>query len=370
MDILQSQKSDGQSLMDVLQDLGGPIFEGAEEIDSQAHIADAISALQDEEEDPEVDEDKEQFHRDLAESGGLDEYPSAALQAAWLGIQVPEVIQREPTVPDSVYSSIDGSIAPVESESDVGRGDEISIEHRRLSRILRNFTKDELKAIFTMALSVHYNSNNQKADLLIDYFKEKGFTPLGTGTNRIAFKQGEYVYKLALDRRGIIDNFMEFIRAPQAPQFLAHAYECCGVVLVAEYVDLIDENTFDAEKQTILAVLTELSKEFIMGDMGYTRKNYCNIGVRRKEDGSEALVFLDYAYMHTRIGNEKAFSCPACRVQLRYSPDFTQYVCPKCGNAFDYRDILWKLNSNYDNAENAFSARIADLDLEDLYIPF
>lgn len=297
--------------------------------------------------------DKLQFQQDLAEHG---ESPIDDFVNDLMGIRKPPEEERDPLENISM-----ATIESAKNEEEFLKSDTISAESKMNSRIMKEFTKDEIKMLYAFALSFDFPSNNAKSDILTKYLEPKGFVCLGTGTNRVAYKKGRYVYKIALDRRGIADMINEARRSIDAPQYLAHCYECCGVMAVDEYVDIMDQATFSSTqgKAAILQVLSELSKEFIFGDMGYDAKNFGNIGTRRTSNG-DSLVFLDFAYMHPRLGNEDAFSCIKDGTPLQYNSTYTKYICPKCHAEFDYRDILWRINANHSNFENNFLSDIQD----------
>lgn len=318
--------------------------------------------------------DRERFRRDLDELAGDDPISTSEPISKKVIDFTNDLLQEPRKAPNEKPSLFEeenfASIQSSKNEEEFLQGDLVSFENRKKSRIIREFTKDEIKMIFVLALSIDYRDNNQKADLLTEFMQRKGFVCLGTGTNRVAYKKGYYVYKVALDRRGIADNLNESKRSSDAPQYLAHCYECCGVIAVSEYVEVLEKSSFlnPDYKAAILTALGELSKEFIIGDMGYDAKNFANIGIRRVKD-KEALVFLDYAYLHPRLGNEKAFICAKDGTPLRYNGTFTKYICPKCKAEYDYRDILWRINSNSKNFENSFLSEVqSDLSLDELAI--
>ena len=62
---------------------------------------------------------------------------------------------------------------------------------------------------------------------LFDYFEEKevSFSFLGDGTNRMAFLVDGYVFKLALDDQGYIDNLTEFKMSREAQPYVTKTYE-------------------------------------------------------------------------------------------------------------------------------------------------
>lgn len=315
-----------------------------------------------------AEKDREAFQRDLAEHGDVSKGRDM------IADYVDQLMgTSKSSMANSMYQDVldPNSLATIESsknEEEFLGGSMVSADARSHSRIMKEFTKDDIKLFYALALSIDFKNNNQKSDLLTEYLKPKGFVALGTGTNRVAYKKGRYVYKFALDRRGIADMLVESKRSEEAPNFLAHCYECCGVVAVDEYIDLIDEETFSQKpvEAAILTALRELSKEYIFGDMGYDPKNYCNLGFRQTKDGP-ALVFLDYAYMHPRLGNEDVFVCPKCGIGLKYNSTYTKYICPKCGSEYDYRDILYKINANAENFESSFLSDVQNnLELEEL----
>lgn len=319
------------------------------------------------------EEDLRQARQDSEEDHQIQDYVDQLLSRK---LQEPpktpeETIQRQffvdpPKDEDRVHVA--------QSKEEFFSGTAVDARMVKFSRLRKEFTKDEIKMFYALALSIDYRDNNQKSDLLTEYLKPKGFICLGTGTNRVAYKKGRYVFKFALDRRGIADMLIEAKRSEEAEEYVAHCFECCGVVAVEEYIDIMDEETFGkgAVKEGILAVLKELSKEYILGDMGYDAKNYCNIGfrVRKTDEGiAHVPVFLDFAYMHPKLGNEEAFTCVKCGTPLEYNDTYTRYVCPKCGATFDYRDILWRINMNAKNFENSFLSDVQsnlELELDDL----
>ena len=97
------------------------------------------------------------------------------------------------------------------------------------------FSERDLKALFIQAMRVDIPNNNVKASIIAKMLPEPEFKELGTGTNRIAFLHNGFVYKVALDRRGFVDNWLEYRRSPEAKPF-THTYETNFLVNVAEWV--------------------------------------------------------------------------------------------------------------------------------------
>lgn len=250
--------------------------------------------------------------------------------------------------------------------------DQSAIDERKrsYSKIKLYFPDKLIKLFYYYAMSYELGDNNKKAELFEDIMKfcyGTKFRKLGTGTNRVAFRRGMFVYKIALDRRGCIDNVSEFKRSPEAPNLFALTYETNGLIAVAEYVTLMDMEAFEQNQYAVLELLSELAKQYIFGDMGYTRKNYCNFGYRLGRSGNEAaLVVLDYAYTHPRFTNEEALICPNCGGQIEYNAMFTGFRCKSCDQEYSYQDIKRRLDTSYSNLENMYMSNLSLLDMPDM----
>ena len=224
---------------------------------------------------------------------------------------------------------------------------------------MKYFGLNLMKFLYCFATSYDYTKNNMKAEVISWVVRHSGdFEELGTGTNRIAFINGKYVYKIALDRRGLVDNASEFMMSPREEDLLANSYETNLVVLVQEYCNTIDYDTFKNSRGPVLQALEILDKRYILGDMGYTLKNMCNIGF----DENDNVKFLDYAYMHPKYGNATAMSCPKCNIPLQHNVDFSAYQCPNCHRKFSYMDINRRLNRELQETdETRYCADIRNL---------
>jgi len=157
------------------------------------------------------------------------------------------------------------------------------------SLIMEYFSEEMIKRLYYNALRIDIEDNNDKANI-VSHIVGPEFEELGTGTNRIAFKRGFYVIKIALDRRGIVDNCTEFIRSQELKEFCAITYESNGLINVMEYVTLLDKDEFFMNESQLKKMLDELSKEYIFEDLGFaTAKNFANYG--KRDDNT--LVILD-----------------------------------------------------------------------------
>ena len=164
-------------------------------------------------------------------------------------------------------------------------------------------------------------------------------TFLGDGTNRMAILIDGFVFKLALDDQGYIDNLTEFKMSKEAQPYVTKTYETNGLFCVAEYVTLISYDEFVKQKSKILEILDILSTEYLLGDMGWTKKNYCNWGYRKN---SKDLVILDYGHM-LKIETDKML-CQDCGGFLHYNSTFTEIQCISCNKKSDFMSMKSRIS--------------------------
>ena len=157
------------------------------------------------------------------------------------------------------------------------------------SRIKEDFTQEDMEFLQGLLLSPMFTNNNDKADAILYHFRDKGFIELAPATNRFALLKGIYVYKFALDSYGVNDNNNEFEMSPELQPYVTKTYECNGLVLIAEYVNLISKEEFLNSSEHIKEILRTLSEEYIFADVGTITKNHTNWGFRDNDD----LVILD-----------------------------------------------------------------------------
>lgn len=211
----------------------------------------------------------------------------------------------------------------------------------RKSHIQRLYSPELLKKLFAHALMIDIDSNNEKVDIIKELVGDE-FAELGPGTNRYGMLAPDgYCHKIALDRRGIVDNITEFRRSPELEWVAPKAYECNGIILAAENVELMTPEDFRANREQILEICDALSKVYIFTDIGYAMKNFCNWGIRINHD----LVILDTGYLIPRLGNEEAMTCPVCGADLQYNKTFTSFVCSKCNTNFSFVDVYRRMNN-------------------------
>lgn len=241
------------------------------------------------------------------------------------------------------------------------------------SLINQIFTKEQLKMLYYHACRVDIDDNNDKADLICELLGPE-FQELGTGTNRMAFlytpgpdrefKGGAgLVYEIALDRRGFVDNWTEFKRSIECPMYFVKAYETNMLILIEEYVTLIDDQEFIANEHGIKAILEDLSKNYLFEDIGFTMKNYENYGYRSNGE----IVILDIGYIYPFKGNEHVLSCPKCRGQLAYNSNYTGFVCQNssCRTKYTFLDVRRRMNLDLENFEDQMISDLNHVEMPD-----
>lgn len=226
------------------------------------------------------------------------------------------------------------------------------------------FSSDMIKMLYYHACRVDIADNNDKAEL-VQELVGPDFIELGTGTNRIAFRHNGVVVKIALDRRGLIDNFTEYKRSGELPQYLAKVYESNMLINIEEYVTVMDEQIFADNKENILTILGELSKGYLFDDVGYSLKNYQNWGFR---SDSGDIVILDYGYLYHLKGQESAVTCPKCKALLKYNSTYTGFVCSNggCNTKFRIMDIMRRRNLDMENFENNMISSLGNIEMPDV----
>lgn len=179
-------------------------------------------------------------------------------------------------------------------------------------------------------------NNNDKVDKVIKVLQKHNldYNALGPGTNRFAILVDGYVVKIALDNDGVNDNNQEFMLSEELQPFVIRVYETNGLLLVTEYVTLIDREEFKNSTNELRQILSMVSDNYLIGDVGTVLKNYLNWGYR---DNGE-LVILDFAYFFP--ANQELMRCKAlidpetgrtCEGILDYDSNFHELVCPVCG---------------------------------------
>ena len=237
---------------------------------------------------------------------------------------------------------------------------------KMFSRI--NEIPDEAKiALYNITSDYTISDCNEKADMIAAVMEPLGFVEIGCGTNRIAFRKHNYVYKVALDKRGFIDNISEYKRSIEFPQYFSKVYETNREILICEYCELISEQYFIANRNQVETILSILSNYYVMDDVGLTTKNFCNWGLRTTTAGEEVLVIIDSAYFYP-IRNIEMITCQ-CGGRIVPSNDFTYYRCKNSACAMHYTvpEILNMSRFDYDG-EDEEAIKMLNADGSETYI--
>ena len=135
------------------------------------------------------------------------------------------------------------------------------------------------------------------------------------------------------------------------------------LILVEEYVTLMDEQEFRLNENGIKMILEDLSKKYIFEDIGYSFKNYENYGYRSNGD----IVILDLGYIYNIRGNESVLSCPKCKGELKYNTNYTAFVCQnhQCKTKYDFMDIRRRMSLELEEFENQMIVSLNNVEMPD-----
>lgn len=224
------------------------------------------------------------------------------------------------------------------------------------SIINKYFTKEIYFELYRITM-INDLDNIEKGYLIIDYLKSVGlnFSPLGSGTNRMAILLDGYAIKIALDKDGMIDNRREMLYTKDLQPYVIKVYECTpsGLIAVTEYVSAFTDKADLLSRYVIKAreILNNISQYYLVGDVGITEKNYGNWGIR-KTDGS--LCILDYAYIYSV--RYTVFSCTNEDCEnpnslLQYDNNFVNLICPSCGTKYSFAQLRQRITRKQQEEE-------------------
>lgn len=230
------------------------------------------------------------------------------------------------------------------------------------SRIHQFLSEDCMKELNKIKKDVLISDNNKKVDLfcaILDKY-EIPYTELGSGTNRHAIMMDNYVFKIAMDKDGEKDNWMEFSLTQELQPFVVKCYECNGLILVTEYVNLVTRDEFMAHKEEMRLILSYIAQSYLLGDVGTIAKNFTNWGYR---DSGE-WVILDFAYLYRIRGEE--MKCghvnkagETCETFLEYDYDYSSLRCPRCGHKYIFNEIRGRISKEFEEEEVEFVKNMA-----------
>ncbi len=225
----------------------------------------------------------------------------------------------------------------------------------RPSIIRETFSDETLKKLYYHATRVDICDNNEKASLILKIL-DSSFSEIGTGTNRIAVLKNGIIYKIAFDRRGLVDNLTELKRAGEKPYFMK-VYECNYLIVACEYWNVMDEEIFIQNEQGIKTILKDLSEGYEFNDLGFDTKNCYNWGYREiineygETDGE--IGILDFGYVFPKVGQSAASRCPKCGAELKFNAAFTEKTCcnNKCATRYSLSDIYSRMSTKFEDWE-------------------
>lgn len=241
------------------------------------------------------------------------------------------------------------------------------------SLIKKNFSEEFMKKIYNIyiddCMSIVEKTISFDKMFTDEFGERRDYRRIGEGTNRFVCLLDNHIIKVAYNYLAYIDNMNELAQAKYKSKHLAHAYETNGIILVSEYVTVMDKEEFLENQSYIYAILTELEAEiniyakeknkyYILGDMGMSNKNYGNWGRRMNGD----IVILDYGYLYELTYSEwkDVAKCPLCGSSLEYTTDYSELKCVSdtCSsrvkyttlrNTFGYANIINNIKYNLNN---------------------
>lgn len=214
----------------------------------------------------------------------------------------------------------------------------------RLTSVIRRRLSPELLVKIERTTRRYDLNNNKKGKIILRLLKDNGveFRFLGQGTNRMGVQIDDFVFKIALDDDGHIDNKREFKYTKDLQPYVIKVYECTedGLIAVTEMVTCFDDYDYMLQKQDeIRKILREVGNEYFIGDVGITEKNAANWGTRSNGE----LVMLDFAYIYSV--SYRLFTC-TCKDQeiLQYDKDYNKLECPACHRIIDFAQIRRRIS--------------------------
>lgn len=197
------------------------------------------------------------------------------------------------------------------------------------SKIKSTFSNETLETLAKLCDTMRIPSVIKKMELVQRIIKrdnpDLSFSILGGATNRLVLFINGMPFKFALDSQGWKDNMQEYALGPELQPYVPKPFETNGYILVCEPWRAFTLDEFQLRKMEVIKVLDILAQDYLLGDVGYLKKNYTNWGV----DDKGNVGILDYAYVHR--ATENLFTCEVCgQGILRYD---SSYSVLKCSNA-------------------------------------
>lgn len=220
---------------------------------------------------------------------------------------------------------------------------------KKRSLILKYFTPDICLEIFKTTLMGDVDNNTKSyyiKELLTKY--KIPYSGLGNGTNRMGVLIDGYVFKIAFDDDGMIDNRREMLYTKYIQPDVVRVYECIpnGLISVCEYVSIFTLDDFHKYQNEMLEILDRIQAQFFIGDVGLSVKNYVNWGIRN--DGS--ICILDFAYIYSTAHTTFLCDCDE-EGMLRYDKNRVNLICSVCGKKHTFGEIRRRITRKAQEAE-------------------
>lgn len=222
------------------------------------------------------------------------------------------------------------------------------------------FTHELLEKIAKICDNFDIPDNNHRADKMMKLLNKHGFYEIGCGTNRIVVaEQGstsdddptnDFVFKIALDGRGIVDNNMEYklskILAPKG--YVTYNYENTGLISVAERVETMTSFDMEERRDDVFDVINELKDFYVLNDVG--PESFKNWGINKDGD----VVILDYAYL-SNMSEINIRHCTKCEGDLAYDETLSKLICQDCGKEYSFGIVTGGVGADQDLESLGFS---------------
>jgi hypothetical protein len=216
---------------------------------------------------------------------------------------------------------------------------------KRIESRIRAYISDACRNdLYKVYNDYSYKTIGEKAKAMLNILRQHKvpFKHLGTGTNRVAVRINGYVFKIACDDSGYEDNKTEFAYSKSLQPYVARTYEYNGLIVVQEYVIIMNDDDFKSAHWDIVETLNKISSMgFLMIDIGYNPKNRTNWGWRMLPGGSKEPVCCDFGDIYlvddpniAKCGNDRATEIGSdadlCNEKMTYDTNFIGLYCPHC----------------------------------------
>lgn len=201
--------------------------------------------------------------------------------------------------------------------------------------IIKKYFTDEIYLELMKITMIPNVSNNVRGQYVKELLRSYNipFESLGSGTNRLGVQIDGYAFKFALDMDGMIDSRKEMKYTQILQPYVVKVYECTpnGLIMCCEVVEIFTIDDFHERQDEMREILDDISKSYLIGDVGITSKNYVNWGKRL--DGS--ICILDFAYIYDVSFNTFKCECDDESL-LTYDNNYVDLICPTCGRKFNF----------------------------------